>query len=311
MAFRERAGPAGVHLFDRTSGMNILFDELRPPESLWHRAPRQVSIALTNSCDLDCHYCYAPKERAHLPLERVLQWLDELDQHGCMGIGFGGGEPTLYRHLASVCRYAAQNTGLAVTMTTHANRFHNRLLANLKGTLHFVRVSMDGVGETYETLRGRSFIGLLERIDAIADIVPFGINFVVNAYTITDLDAALTIAFDKGASEFLLLPEQPVDGCGGIDHKTLTRLHEWITSYQGTVPLAISEVAAEGLPTYQPLSAETGLRSYAHVTASGVLKANSYEVSGIRIGAAGFMYALATLQNISTTSTQLIGGHTP
>lgn len=310
MAFRKRAGPAGLHLFDRTSGLNILLDQVRLPETTWHRAPRQVSIALTNSCDLDCSYCYAPKERARLPLESLIRWLDELDRHGCMGVGFGGGEPTLYRHLVDVCRYAAQNTGLAVTMTTHANRLHDRLLSELDGILHFVRVSMDGVGETYETLRGRSFIGLLDRIDAIGQVVPFGINFVVNTSTIRDLDTALTIASSKGAREFLLLPEQSVNGSGGIDPETSRSMREWIAGYRGAVPLTISEAGADGLPTCQPLSTEPSLRSYAHVTASGVLMANSYGDSGIRIGSGSIMSALATLEILSTTPTHRIGGYT-
>jgi hypothetical protein len=36
-----------------------------------------------------------------------------------LGVGFGGGEPTLYPHLVELCHYAAQNTGLAVTLTIH------------------------------------------------------------------------------------------------------------------------------------------------------------------------------------------------
>src|SRR5665213_1796872 len=62
-ALRMRYGPAGVHLFDRASGVNLLLDELPVPPELWSLAPRQVSIALTNACDLDCPYCYAPKTR--------------------------------------------------------------------------------------------------------------------------------------------------------------------------------------------------------------------------------------------------------
>ncbi len=59
--WKQRRSPAGLHLFDRTTGLNILLDEIRVPASLWSRAPRQVSIALTNRCDLTCDHCYAPK----------------------------------------------------------------------------------------------------------------------------------------------------------------------------------------------------------------------------------------------------------
>jgi MoaA/NifB/PqqE/SkfB family radical SAM enzyme len=55
-----------------------------------------------NKCDLACSYCYAPKNRAALNVANVISWLDELDANGCLGIGLGGGESTLYRHFLEV-----------------------------------------------------------------------------------------------------------------------------------------------------------------------------------------------------------------
>lgn len=43
-----RLGPNGFHLFDRSSGLNVLLDEMHPTEASWSKSPRQVSIALTN-----------------------------------------------------------------------------------------------------------------------------------------------------------------------------------------------------------------------------------------------------------------------
>src|SRR5436190_523357 len=85
---KVRLGPAGIHLFDRASGVNLLIDERIPPEPEWASVPRQVSIALTNACDLACPYCFAPKTRASLAFDRVVSWLDELDANGTIGIGF-------------------------------------------------------------------------------------------------------------------------------------------------------------------------------------------------------------------------------
>ena len=188
---KVRVGPAGLHFFNRTTGMNILVDEIRLPSHFWSTAPRQVSIALTNACDLACSHCYAPKNPAMLAFDRLINWLADLDANGCIGVGFGGGEPTLYPRLIEICSYAARKTNLAVTMTTHAHRLSDRLLSELEGTLHFVRVSMDGVGSTYESIRGRPFDALLERITALNRITPFGINYVVNSKTVGDLDAAV------------------------------------------------------------------------------------------------------------------------
>jgi sulfatase maturation enzyme AslB (radical SAM superfamily) len=290
-----RAGPSGIHVFDRTTGLNLLLDEVRVPPARWATAPRQVSFALTNACDLSCPHCYAPKDAATLRVEMVTGWLDELDANGCLGVGFGGGEPTLYRHLPELCRYAARKTSLAVTFTTHAHRLDDRLASDLTGNVHFVRVSMDGVGQTYEMLRGRSFAALRRRLEVVRKLGRFGINFVVNRQTLPDLDAAIALAAEMGAAEFLLLPEQPTHSSAGIDSGTAQALCRWVRSYSAGMPLTVSETGADGLPTCNPFPQETGIHAYAHIDAAGVLKRSSYATDGVAIGVEGVMRALAML----------------
>jgi len=291
-----RAGPAGIHLFDRRTGLNCLLDEVSVSQEKWAAAPRQVSIALTNACDLACPHCYAPKIPAMLEAGLVSLWLDELDNNGCLGVGFGGGEPTIYPWFPELCRYAARMTGLAVTFTTHAHRVDDRLASAISGCVHFVRVSMDGVGQTYESLRGRSFEALRRRIETVRSLAKFGINYVVNRRTLPDLDTAIGLAAELGAAEFLLLPEQPAAGCSGIDYTTLTALHRWVAGYSGNVPLTVSEAGADGLPTCNPVPQETGLRAYAHIDASGLLKRSSFDSEGIPISGEGVIRALELLR---------------
>ena len=301
---KVRVGPAGLHLFNRTTGINILVDEITPPTSTWSAAPRQVSFALTNACDLACPHCYAPKNPAMLAFDRLTSWLADLDANGCIGVGFGGGEPTLYPRLTELCSYAARKTNLAVIMTTHAHRLSDQLLNELADNLHFVRVSMDGVGPTYESIRCRPFDALLERITALERVARFGINFVVNSKTVGDLDAAVQLATDLGASEFLLLPEEAVGRGIGIDNETNITLRKWVKGYRGSVPLAVSEGGAEGLPTCDPLNAETGLAAFAHIDASGVMKRTSYDSSGVPIGESGVIVALDKLKTIKQEGIQ-------
>jgi MoaA/NifB/PqqE/SkfB family radical SAM enzyme len=283
-------------MFNRMTGLNILLDEVRVPPALWAVAPRHVSIALTNACDLTCSYCFAPKNPAVLDFERVADWLVELDVNGCLGIGFGGGEPTLYRRLVELCQYATKHTALAVTLTTHAHRLDDGLVTALAGSVHFVRVSMDGVGTTYEELRGRPFVAFRQRLEIIRSLAAFGINYVVNSRTLPDLDAASALAAEVGAAEFMLLPEQPVRGNGGIDDQTTQALQRWVNEYQGSVPITVSEVGSDGLPTCNPLPDECGLRAYAHIDAWGTLKRSSFDKYGVAISAHGVMRALRTLR---------------
>ncbi|MER5359761.1 radical SAM protein [Streptomyces sp. NPDC002785] len=293
---KRRDGPDGVHLFDRRTGLNVLLDEVDVPRVQWARAPRQVSIALTNACDLACPFCYAPKTAAVLDAARLCAWIDELDAAGCLGVGFGGGEPTLYRRLPQVCRHAAEGGGLAVTMTTHAHRFTPQLIDALAGAVNFVRVSVDGVGPTYEKLHGRPFSDLVQRLAWIGQTFRFGLNCVVNADTLPDLDAVADLAASTGAAELLLLPERPARGRQGSSPQIIAALHRWATAYRGPVLLTLAEGDTGPLPLAQPLPRETGLYAYAHLDATGTLRRTSYHSAGEPVDDRGVLAALDRLQ---------------
>ncbi len=84
-------------------------------------------------------------------------------------------------------------------MTTHAHRFTPQLIDALAGAVNFVRVSVDGVGTTYEKLRGRPFSDLVQRLTWIGQTFRFGLNCVVNADTLPDLDAVADLAASTGS----------------------------------------------------------------------------------------------------------------
>ena len=280
---KVRYDHSGVHLFDRRTGLNILLDEVPVPVHCRNDAPRFVSMALTNACDLRCTFCYAPKHGARLTSREVVAWARELDVGGCLGIGFGGGEPTLHPDFASLCRRVSQETQLAVSFTTHGHHLTEALVGQLFDAVHFVRVSMDGIGDTYARVRGRPFSALLEKIKLVRTIAPFGINYVVNRETIVDLDEAAKLAFGLGALEMLLLPERSVAGSHGIDDRAWDTLKAWIRR-NSMYRLAISDgVSLAALPVADPYDDVNGLVSYAHVDASRRLRASSFSTLGVEI----------------------------
>lgn len=293
--WKLRWGPAGLHVFNRTIGLNVLIDEIPVPAALYSRAPRQISIALTNRCDLACAYCYAPKSRHELRYDAVTCWLAELDASGTLGVGFGGGEPTLYPRFAELCQHAARETQLSVTFTTHGHHIDEAMADELRGSVHFIRVSMDGIGHNYEHIRRRAFHDLIAHMKLVRTIASFGVNFVVNARTLPDLDEAVAIAADLGSCELLLLPQRATRRCSPVDDNTLQRLREWVEAYRGNLRLCINEGSAEGFRTCDPVAAERGLRAYAHVDAAGVLKPSSYHTTGVPIRAEGVLSALDRL----------------
>jgi pyruvate-formate lyase-activating enzyme len=293
--WKLRGGPAGLHVFNRNTGLNVLIDELSIPTALHSRAPRQVSIALTNRCDLACLHCYAPKSRDELRFDTVARWLCELDEHGTIGIGFGGGEPTLHPEFVKLCRYAAHETRLSVSFTTHGHHIDEELAGRLRGSVHFIRVSMDGVGTTYEAIRRRSFTDLLKHLERARTISRFGVNVVVNERTLPELDEVANVAADIGACELLLLPQMPARRVQAASVDTLLALRRWVDDYKGSLKLCINESSADGFPFCDPVSEERGLRAYAHIDATGVLKSSSYATNGIHLGEGSVMNALDQL----------------
>ncbi|WP_063777576.1 radical SAM protein [Amycolatopsis sp. MJM2582] len=265
--------------------MNVLLDEVSVPPEQFSPAPRYLSVALTNACELRCAYCYAPKHAAVLERERVLAWAVELDAAGCLGVGFGGGEPTAYRGFAQLCSDIAQSTSMAVTFTTHGHRLTPELVESLRGAVHFVRLSVDGVGATYERLRGRPFAAVVQSAGLLGTLAPFGINAVINADTVSELDDLAEFADKVGASELLLLPEQPTAETPGISGADSQRLVEWAAIARTKVRLAISRTGLEAaLPTTEVIPGERPLDAHMHIDATGILRPHAYAPTGVSVG---------------------------
>nr|WP_171046573.1 radical SAM protein [Pseudarthrobacter sp. NamE5] len=249
-----------------------------PPEQTWAVAPRYVSVALTNACELRCPYCYAAKKPARLGAEEISPWLRELNRNGCLGVGFGGGEPTLHSEFATICQKTAIETGMAVSFTTHGHRITEKLATQLRGSVHFIRVSVDGIGETYERNRGRAFDELENRIDLIAGICRFGVNVVVGDTTVWELDGLLDYAERWGAEELLLLPEQGVAGRAGIGESARNEMTRWLASHRPSkIRVGISRMAdLSGIALADAFPMEDRLSAHAHIDANGYLRADAF-----------------------------------
>jgi len=150
---------------------------------------------------------------------------------------------------------------LAVTFTTHGHRLTPGLTDALRGSVHFARLSVDGVGVTTSG-SGTGRYGGPCGGRLLRSVAPIGINAVVNADTIGELDYLAELAADVGASELLLLPEQPTPATPGISDADAERLVGWLRTVRTRVRLAISRSgleasvpAVEVIPGERPLDA--------------------------------------------------------
>jgi hypothetical protein len=205
----------------------------------------------------------------------------------------------LHPALPFICEFAAENTRLAVTMTTHAHRLSNSLAKRLEGKVHFIRVSVDSVGPYYQEVRKHSLQELRDKLRLIRSIAPFGINCVINCHTVEGLDALAEFALTEGAREILLLPQQQTARMPRASIEVLDRTRSWISNYPGPIPLAINASSSEGLPVVTVESDESPLVGYAHIDAEGRVKRSSYDFFGIPIGQIGVVGTIELLAQVS------------
>lgn len=287
-SMKIRVERSGVHCFDRVSGTHILLDEIVPKPDTWSVAPRSLSIALLNICDLHCHFCYRPKTNDVLPLEFVKQVIAAADELGALEVTFGGGEPLLYRDLAALCAWVWSNTSLGVSLTTHGHHLNRDLIGRLAGKICSIRFSVDGLEPYYSKIRGRPLANLLKNIRALDHAIPFGINVVVSPGHVAQLRRVADLAIDLGARDVLIIPEHD-RGRMLLAASEWAEIDDFITEYGSRCRLSVTLRACSHLAA-RFLETERGDEFlFAHISADGKLKPNSYAREGISIREAARM----------------------
>lgn len=153
------------------SGARLLMSRfllnMRVPADGRGAAIRQVSLRLTDLCNLRCHTCGQWGDNGYLvgrslPMlvqnqvtpERYIELFEDLVQHGHRpGVYFWGGEPMLYKGLMEVTEAAAA-LGLPTSIATNATKLADRAERLVKAPMFLVQVSIDGPdAETHNACR--------------------------------------------------------------------------------------------------------------------------------------------------------------
>lgn len=280
--WRKRYSEEGLWLFDRASGQNVLLDEFVCHQ--YSETPAQVSIALTNSCNWKCAHCFVEKGANRIDKKDLMRWLRELDGNGTLGVGFGGGEPLLYDGFVDVCRYVHEETGMACTFTTNGSLLTESMLESLSPYVDFVRLSTNGHFLDFEKCR------------AIAARIKLGINYLLTDETECRFSSELNRAEKAGVKEVLVLP--CVGKAGEITGLTDPRRSlESVLNYKtGSIRIVASAIAGRLISDSVDIPGDKGLRAYAHITAAGVIKRDSFSAKGVYIGNRSIVAAIKELE---------------
>lgn len=165
------------------------------------KAPLQTVLFITDKCNLRCKHCsvYGSAGYRQRKFEDILDDMRESYAAGSRFIDLEGGEPTLWKEDGKTINDiidAAMNMGFfSVTVTTNAQQDFSWIHPNS------IWVSMDGVGEYHERVRGEGTFARLEENIRNSGKRHICVNMVVNSLNWESLDAAMEYAKSNEAIE--------------------------------------------------------------------------------------------------------------
>ena len=167
--------------------------------------PLYAGLNVTDNCNMRCIMCNS--WRSHSAEELTTQeWKDvirQLKDHGIRFLGFAGGEPLLRKDLPSLIAYAT-SLGLHTELTTSGYLLDEaRATALFAAGLKSVVISIDGVGEAYEAIRGREWRRVEQACEILArahrqGTVRVVIGFVLMKPTLDHVEAVKALSARVG-----------------------------------------------------------------------------------------------------------------
>lgn len=183
----------------------------RAPAEVEASRPIEVHLAVTSRCAAGCTGCYldATPDGEAPPLDELIARLRSVAGAGAFTVAFGGGEPLSRPDLGKLAD-EARALGLTPVVTTSGIGLTRARAEQLRGFAQ-VNVSYDGIGETYEAVRGYDGAEVAERAMArLRDAgVPFGVNVVLTRSSFSRVVATVARAEALGALEVQLLRYKP------------------------------------------------------------------------------------------------------
>jgi len=278
----QRKEKSGLHFFDRKSGLHILMDEIKFNIKAAAVSPRTLSIAITNSCNLKCPFCYASKSKNELSLDFLKDVAKELDNLNVFEITLGGGEPFAHQDLIEFCQWVWGNTKLGISITTNGKLLNPEKIKQLKNSISSIRLSMEAVEDKYVKNRNASFEKFKNSINLLKGEIPTSINCVVLKNNVDDLIEVIEFAIDNSINDVLIIAEHSA-GVPVLKELELLRIKEIILQYQDKIQLNLTEELAKLLDINVLADGDKDEFCFAHLSSDKKIKRNSFDKNGISI----------------------------
>jgi len=119
--------------------------------------PTHAGLNVTHNCNCRCITCNAWKSRStnELTTDELVDILQQLKDIGVLSVNFAGGEPLLRNDLSKIVKAASDQGFEKIALTTNGILLKRDLVLKLLANgLTDISISIDGVGETNDVIRG-------------------------------------------------------------------------------------------------------------------------------------------------------------
>ncbi len=134
-----------------------------------------LAIELTDGCNLKCAHCYGKYEqngrkKNFFPYEKIEEMIPELDKLDTLRIALTGGEPTIHPDSIKIVLLFLSH-GFDLTILTNGYNYDKieKLLQSTQKYHYMIKVSLDGIYERHDEIRGRegTFQNVVKSLKAI------------------------------------------------------------------------------------------------------------------------------------------------
>jgi MoaA/NifB/PqqE/SkfB family radical SAM enzyme len=158
---------------------------------LGYKIPLQTVLFITNECNLECRHCcvYSKDNIISKSFDQIKEELEYSYQLGSRFVDFEGGEPFLWKendkNINDLILLAKKIGFFSTTVTTNAQ------LPFMGSLADSIWISMDGLGEFHDMIRGEGSFQKLEQNIALSDHSDLHTNMVVNNLNLTNVKATI------------------------------------------------------------------------------------------------------------------------
>lgn len=170
----------------------------------------------TRKCNLQCIHCYSdsgPFSTDEIPLDALLDALQDAAALGYQIVSVSGGEPLLYKGLLPVLE-ASRRLSMQTQLVTNGILLNEKTINKLNGYVDLLAISLDGPEADHDRMRGQvgAFKSMMIGVSSLRDAdIPFGFLFTLTQNNVHQLEWAADFALENGAS---LLQIHPLESVG-------------------------------------------------------------------------------------------------